>query len=370
MRSAMSPPVQDSATRERLALLAQQARRPRRRGSPHPRRRRARRAARGSPRRPPRASASASRRRRRARHRAQVVVGKGGAEAEAHVARARRRRAARRRGVDSPMPKVRSSVARTTRPPRGAPRSAAAPARPSSAGARAARRACRRRARGPLEQEARRGADRVRQDLGALGEPGLASRCSRSSRGRRAEEGRGSSRARASSSTSARPKACASTSVVRSSRVGPSPPDTSTTSLRSAARRKASIMSAGSSLHRGVETGLDVEAEQPIGQEGLVRIDDLAAQQLVADREDLGAGRVAHAPPSASAAPTASSAEDAGQDVVHHHARAARGSCARPSRRRRLPDVEHPEQRRIRSRAASRERGSRRRARARRAGRA
>ena len=50
-----------------------------------------------------------------------------------------------------------------------------------------------------------------------------------------------------SSSTVFRPKVSANTSVVRSSRVGPSPPETSTKSLRSAARRNASRISAGSS---------------------------------------------------------------------------------------------------------------------------
>ena len=55
-------------------------------------------------------------------------------------------------------------------------------------------------------------------------------------------------RSEGSCTTSLRPKVCASTSTVRSSRVGPRPPETSTISLRSAARRNASRMSAGSSF--------------------------------------------------------------------------------------------------------------------------
>src|SRR4029450_8365095 len=49
----------------------------------------------------------------------------------------------------------------------------------------------------------------------------------------------------------------------------------------------------GHVAHRGVIVRLDVEREQPVGQECLVRVDDLAAQELVADREHLGLHRAA-----------------------------------------------------------------------------
>src|SRR5207244_11519058 len=64
--------------------------------------------------------------------------------------------------------------------------------------------------------------------------------------------------------------------------------------------------SVGHVAHRGVVVLLDVEREQPVGQERLVRVDDLAAQELVADREHLRLHRAAPAstaPATASAAP-------------------------------------------------------------------
>src|SRR5262249_33803111 len=59
--------------------------------------------------------------------------------------------------------------------------------------------------------------------------------------------------------------------------------------------------------HRCVVMRLDVEREQPVGQERLVRVDDLAAQELVADREHLGL----HDAIPASAAPATTSAAHA-----------------------------------------------------------
>src|SRR5206468_1880025 len=47
----------------------------------------------------------------------------------------------------------------------------------------------------------------------------------------------------------------------------------------------------GHVAHRRVVVRLDVEREQSVGQERLVRIDDLAAQELVADREHFGLHR-------------------------------------------------------------------------------
>ena len=46
-------------------------------------------------------------------------------------------------------------------------------------------------------------------------------------------------------------------------------------------------------VHRTVEARVHIDVEQPLGEERLVRVDDLAAQQFIADRNYFGD----HAPP-------------------------------------------------------------------------
>src|SRR4029453_1014278 len=57
---------------------------------------------------------------------------------------------------------------------------------------------------------------------------------------------------------------------------------------------------------RGLEARPAPEREQPLREEGLVRVDDLAAQQLVADGEDLGRHARATLPSASSPAPSRS----------------------------------------------------------------
>ena len=96
--------------------------------------------------------------------------------------------------------------------------------------------------------------------------------------------------------------------------------------------------------HGGLVARLDVEAQQALREEGLVAVDDLAAQQLVADGEDLGPGRRAHGPTHSEGDAQDETAEDPGEDVVQHHAGAAGEAALGPGDGGRLPDVEQPEQ--------------------------
>ena len=92
----------------------------------------------------------------------------------------------------------------------------------------------------------------------------------------------------AGSSASVSPSASARPSRVRSSCVGPSPPVASTTAER--ARGLDECVADGGAVvgkHPGVAQR-DAECGQLAAQEGGVRVDRLAEQQLTADREQLG----------------------------------------------------------------------------------
>ena len=195
-------------------------------------------------------------RRRAARDGAEVVVRERGAEAERRRRPRAPRRAAPGRGSTRRARRCaaapRASRAAGGRRRRAARRSAAAPARPSSSSARGARPGRQKKSAGPaapsrgghLEHAARRGADGVLEHLGA---GRAASAClaliSAISRPTRAKNARIAA-SDGSCSTSSRPKVRASTSTVRSSRVGPRPPETSTT-LRAPARAQEGVAHVG-----------------------------------------------------------------------------------------------------------------------------
>ena len=85
---------------------------------------------------------------------------------------------------------------------------------------------------------------------------------------------------------------------------------------------------------------LDVEREQPVGQERLVRVDDLAAQELVADREHF---RLHRANTASDAPAITSPAPRARDQIVEHHAAPAGEVALGPAHRPGLHDVERTE---------------------------
>ena len=90
------------------------------------------------------------------------------------------------------------------------------------------------------------------------------------------------------SSTSGTPAAFARASRVRSSWVGPSPPVITTRSARSNANRNAWTFSARSSLTVVWNRTGDPDRGQPPAEPLAVRVERLPADQLAADRDDLG----------------------------------------------------------------------------------
>ena len=276
---------------------------------------------------------------RRARDRTQVVVGEGGAEAERSRRPTPRCPSARRRGSTRP---CRTCAAASRARPGPPPRRAAMRGSTCSRSMRSSSRGT----PGMQKKSARPCSSRkpgaVPIGFGSTSAPSGNHACcalfSDISRPTLRKNARIVS-STAGSSRCARPKACASTAEVRSSRVGPRPPDTSTMSLRSRRALERVDHVRRIVAHRGVVVRLDVEAEQLLGEERLVGVDDLAAQQLVADREDLRL----HRDTASRRAASTSAAKHAGDDIVEHHACASREAPLRPAHGPRLPDIEHPE---------------------------
>ena len=136
-----------------------------------------------------------------------------------------------------------------------------------------------------LHGDSRRGADRVRQRLGAFGKQGLdpvplghhavppgEHRLDRSSD--------------AASSTRPTPATAASASRVRSSWVGPRPPLVRIRSARPIAVLKTAMFSARSSPSAEWKWTGDSESSERLAEPLAVRVERLAADQFAADRDD------------------------------------------------------------------------------------
>ena len=91
----------------------------------------------------------------------------------------------------------------------------------------------------------------------------------------------------ASSNSSGVPKSSATTVLLMSSRVGPSPPVVSTAPVRTSASRTASRMASGSSPHAGAAHDAHADRRERARDFGAVGVDGEAEQQLGADGDEL-----------------------------------------------------------------------------------
>ena len=198
-----------------------------------------------------------------------------------------------------------------------------------------------------VDEQARRGAVGIVQHDRPLRHLGLPPVHVRHRQVRAARSAPGSSPRSPRRSSIGSPSTSATTSRVRSSSVGPSPPVRTMTSERSSAWRNRPARSLAIVADDGLDAQVDAERRQPVGEEERIGIGARGSEQLGADGDDFsGARSMRHGSSPAAATSAHRSARFAYTPAIASSAMMPKPpwNFSRRSAGIRLDHVEHPEQ--------------------------